>query len=59
MASYHVCNSFFAPGLSHANGHVMPLQRCADVDVQGNAETLNLIQKAGHLQNNNQFNWWI
>lgn len=59
MASHHVGQSFFAPGLSHANGHVMPLQSCADVNVQRNAETLNLIQKAGHLQNNNQFNRWI
>lgn len=58
MASHHVSNSFFAPGLSHANGHVMPLQRCTDVDVEANAETLNLIQEAGHLQNMN-FNWCI
>lgn len=52
MASHHVSNSFLAPGLSHAYGHVMPLQCCVDVDVEGNTQTLNLIQEAGHLQNN-------
>lgn len=58
VASHHVSNSFLAPGLSHAYGHVMPLQRSVDVDVEGNTQTLNLIQKAGHLQNN-QFGRWI
>lgn len=54
MAAHHVGHAFLAPGLSHADGHVMPLQRCVDVDVEGDTQTLNLIQKAGHLQNNHQ-----
>lgn len=52
MALHHVSNSLLAPGLSHAYGHVMPLQRCVDVDMEENTQTLNLIQKAGHLHNN-------
>lgn len=57
MASQHIGNFLLASGLSHANGHMMPLQSCVDVDVEGNAETLHFIQKACHLQyNNNQFN---
>lgn len=52
MASHQVSKSFLASGLTHANGHVMPLQRCVDVDVEGNTQASNLIQKAGHLQNN-------
>lgn len=59
MASHHVGNAFLAPGLSHADGHVMPLQRCVNVDVEGDAQTLNLIQKAGHLQDNHQLGWFI
>lgn len=54
MAPHNVRNFFFASGLSHANGHVKPFQRCVDVDVEGNAETLNFIQEAGSLQNSKQ-----
>lgn len=52
MAPHHISNSFLAPGLSHAYGHVMPLQCCVDVDVEGNTQALNVVQKTGHLQNN-------